>query len=100
MSRFWADLLLLAVLAAAAALLASCASQVVVPREVRVPVPVACISAAGRPQKPALRTAADLMGMDRYRRTLAAWSDLRAYEAYTAELEALIEGCSRIVPAR
>lgn len=100
MSRFGADLLLLAVLAAAAALLASCAHQVVVPREVRVPVPVACIPASGTPTKPQVRTAADLMAMDRYRRTLAAWSDLRAYEVYAAELEALVEGCSRIAPAR
>jgi hypothetical protein len=76
-------------------LLAGCASQTVtVPREVKVAVPVPCVSE--RPQKPALRTEAELLAMDRYRRTLAAWSDLRAYEAYSAELEAVVEGCSRI----
>ena len=78
--------------------LAGCAAQTVtVPREVKVEVPVACVQE--RPQRPALRSEAELLALDRYRRTLAAWSDLKAYEAWAAELEAVVEGCSRI-PAR
>lgn len=83
--------------AGAAVALASCSSaRIEVPKEVKVRVPVACVDAASRPQRPAVRTESDLMAMDRYRRTLAAWSDLRKLEIYAAELEAVVEGCSRI----
>lgn len=93
------DLLLLAVLVACLGGLAGCTASVQVPEQVRVQVPVPCLEAARRPQKPVLRTESDLLAMDRYRRTLAAWSDLRKHEIYAAELEAIVEGCSRI-PAR
>ncbi len=89
-------LLLVATLALSGAL-ASCAHQeLAVPREVRVPVPVPCIAPKDAPARPPLRSQADLLAMDTYRRTLAAWSDLKAYEAYAAELEALVAGCSHI----
>jgi hypothetical protein len=48
------------------------------------------------PARPQTRSEADLMAMDRYRRTLAAWSDLKQLEAYAGELEAIAAGCSRI----
>jgi hypothetical protein len=94
-----ARFLLLCGLATGCAALAACSSAVQVPERVSVEVPVACVSAADVPPRPPLRTEADLMAMDRYRRTLAAWSDLKSLEAYSAKLEAIAQGCSRI-PAR
>lgn len=87
-------LLLLAVLVAAI-LPAGCTQQrVVVPKEVRVQVPVPCV--AERPKRPEFRALADLLLMDQYSRTLAAWADLKRHEIYTAELEAVVEGCARL----
>ena len=95
------NFLLLAVLAAAAAL-AACSGmpEIQVPTEIKVQVPVACVRPEQRPEKPAVRLESDLMAMDRYRRTLAAWSDLKKLEIYSARLEALVEGCSSLPPAR
>jgi type IV pilus biogenesis protein CpaD/CtpE len=91
--------LLLAVLAAAVtASLSGCATSIDVPREVKVPTPVACIDQAKVPAKPAVRSESDLAAMDRYRRTLASWADRLKLVAYAAELEAIVEGCSRIPP--
>lgn len=67
-----------------------------VPREVRVPTPVPCISDADRPKRPALRTRAELLALDEHRRTHAAWSDLWRSRAYLGELEVAVDGCSRI----
>lgn len=91
------NLLLLLVLVAASAL-AACSSlpEVKVPERVSVPTPVPCVDPAQRPPAPQLRSEADLMAMDQYRRTLAAWQDLKKHEAYQAQLEAIVEGCSRI----
>lgn len=85
-------------LAMSCAALVACSSAVQVPERVEVQVPVACVAAADVPKRPPVRTEADLMAMDRYRRTLAAWSDLKSLEAYSTKLEAIAEGCSRIAP--
>jgi hypothetical protein len=94
-----ARILLLVGLAMSCAALVACSSPVQVPERVEVEVPVACVSVSDVPPRPPVRSEADLMAMDRYRRTLAAWSDLKSLEAYSAQLEAIAEGCSRI-PAR
>jgi hypothetical protein len=93
------NLLLLAVLVVVTVPLSGCSSSPVeVPREVKVPTPVACVDQAKIPAKPAVRSESDLVAMDRYRRTLASWSDRLKLQAYAAELEAIVEGCSRIPP--
>jgi ABC-type antimicrobial peptide transport system ATPase subunit len=69
-----------------------------VPERVEVEIPVPCIPASQRPQKPALRTADELMAMDEYSRTLGAWSELEKLWGYAPALEALVEGCSRLPP--
>ena len=78
--------------------LASCTSlpELQVPKETRVPVPVPCVDPAKRPQRPALARDDDLLGLDRGTRTLRAWSDRERLLGYTAELEAVVEGCGRI----
>ena len=93
--------LLLPVAAVAALALASGCStvpEIRVPERVNVQVPVPCVDAAARPQRPATRTESDLLAMDTYRRTLAAWADLTSLRAYAGELEAVVEGCSRLPP--
>lgn len=89
-------LLLLAFVVALA--LGACTSTIEVPKEVKVPTPVPCVADDKRPQRPdpVLRSIDDLLGMDRYRRTIASWSDLLRAEAYIAELEAVVDGCSKI----
>lgn len=89
--------LLLAVIVAAAVPLASCArSPLEIPAEVKVEVPVPCIPPGGRPARPVARTEDELMALGRFQRTLALWSDWLKLQAYSAELEALVDGCSRL----
>lgn len=86
-------LILVAVLA-----LSGCANTqtFTVPKEVKVPVPVACIDEADVPKVPAVATEAELMGMDEYRRTLATWLAYLKLEIYKREAAAVIDRCSRI----
>lgn len=83
---------------AAVTLLMACAGQqtVTIPREVRVPVPIACVKPEDRPKRPRLRTEAEILALDDYKRTLAMWEERRTRDAYEAVLEALIEGCGRV----
>ena len=85
----------------AVALAAGCAElpSVVVPTEVKVEVPIACVPPGGVPQRPATTPETDLMAQDTYRRTLTAWRDLMRLQAYSAELEAVLEGCRRLPSA-
>lgn len=85
------------------ALLASsgCASTALdIPKEVRVPVPVACVAPKERPRQPTLLSDAELLALDGYRFTWALWGDRLERQAYQATLEAVVEGCSRIPPVR
>ena len=94
-------LLLPAAAVSALVLLTACATnQVEIPKTVNVQVPVACVKPEDLPAKPVVRTEAELLAMDRYTRTLAAWSDLKKLEVYSAELEVVAAGCSKIPPAK
>ena len=86
----------------ATALASGCSTipEIAVPEKVLVQVPVPCVHPDSRPPRPATRTEADLLAMDTYGRTLAAWSDLARLRAYAGELEAVVEGCSRIPAAK
>jgi hypothetical protein len=81
------------------ALLAGC-STLNIPKEVRVPVPVPCIDPKDRPQRPALMSDAELLALDRYKRTHALWADRAERQTYQEKLEAVVEGCSRIPELR
>lgn len=91
-------LLLLLIAALATALATGCSSvpEISVPEKVFVQVPVPCVHPDSRPQRPEVRTEDDLLRMDTYGRTLATWSDLTRLRVYAGELEAVVEGCSRI----
>lgn len=88
-------LLLLAVLVACVGA-PGCTSTVQVPERVNVQVPVPCVKPEGKPIRPDLRTEADLFNMPRGLRTLAAWADYLKLAIYAHELEAVVEGCSRL----
>lgn len=89
--RAWMSVLL-------ALALASCSSfpGITVPKEVRVSVPVPCVDPKERPKRPEISLLDDLLAMDPGTRTLRAWAALERLVPYTAELEAIVEGCARI----
>lgn len=92
------NLLLRLVGLAALALAAACTTipEVQVPKEVKVPVAVPCLGPGARPQRPATTSQDELAGMDTYRRTLVVLRDLLRLQAWSAEAEAALDGCSRI----
>lgn len=78
--------------------LASCGGipQVTVPKEVKVQVPVPCVKPDERPKPPAVVDVESLLAMDEGTRTLRVYVDRKRLGLYAAELEAVVEGCSRI----
>ena len=92
-------LLLLAVLVASGSL-AAC-SGVQVPKEIPVPVAVACVDQARRPRLPAaaLRPESEIRDLDDYKVIPALRADRLELADYARKAEAILEGCSRIPPA-
>lgn len=78
--------------------LASCSflPKVQVPKETLVERRVPCVKE--KPVRPALRSPDDILQMDEYRRTLAAWAELEKLWGYLPLVEAVVEGCSRLPP--
>lgn len=86
--------LLLLVALAAAVPLASCTSPIKVPERVSIEVAVPCVRE--KPERPEVYTPEQLLEMPRGVRTIAAWVNMLKLGIYAAELEAVVEGCSRI----
>jgi hypothetical protein len=72
-------------------LLAGCVGNPVIPTEVRVPVPVSCVTE--QPKKPAMLSDAELRALDDFKLPIALTLDRRVRQAYEAELEAVLAGC-------
>lgn len=73
------------------ALLAGCASGPLIPKEVRVPVPVSCIERP--PVRPSMLSDAELLALDDYALVIALARDRRVRQGWEAVLEATIAGC-------
>jgi hypothetical protein len=58
---------------------------------VRVPVAIKCIDKI--PERPQLRTDAELAALDDYGLIILLAKDRRLYQSWTAELLAVVEGC-------
>lgn len=84
--NFWALSLSVAI-----PLLASCSSVQPLPAEVRIPVPVPCITTL--PERPALISDAELQALDDRKFVIALGLDRLHRMAYQAQLEAVLEGC-------
>lgn len=76
-------------------LLSGCASIPNLPKEVLVPVPVACIASSDLPAKPDFVTDAALSVMTDGDLILSLAADRRQNQGYRAELEAVLAGCVR-----
>lgn len=87
-----------ALLAAVAAFsLAGCGLMKPAPLTASVEVPVACVTK--KPTRPSFITEQELVGLSAYQVPIALDLHRIMAQAYIAELEAVVEGCSRI-PAR
>lgn len=78
---------------AAILLLSGCASIPDAPKEVRIPVPVPCLSASDLPEKPNFVTDAALSVMTDGDLILSLAADRRQNQGYRSELEAVLAGC-------
>ncbi len=61
-----------------------------------MPVPTACVKPEQLPERPQFMGDADILAFDSYRRTWALWMDRALRQAYEAQLEAIVEGCSKV----
>lgn len=78
-----------------AVIISGCASIPNPPKEVRIPVPVPCLSASDLPEKPDFVTDAALSVMTDGDLILSLAADRRQNQGYRAELEAVLAGCVR-----
>lgn len=75
--------------------ISGCASIPDTPKEVRIPVPVPCLSASDLPAKPDFVTDAALSVMTDGDLILSLAADRRQNQGYRAELESLLQACTK-----
>jgi len=83
-----------------AAVLAGCATQLEIPKEVPIPVPVACVDRKDLPVPPQIHNEAELLLLDEYDRTLTLWIDYARLQAHRLKLEVIAKRCSEIPAIR
>lgn len=71
---------------------AGCSSVPTAPKEVRIPIPIPCLTFA--PIKPSMLSDAELLALDDYGLVIALARDRRIRQGYEAELESVIEACT------
>ena len=62
--------------------------------EVKVPLAVACVRADQIPAKPATKADADILKMDRRKRTLTVWDERAQLRADDEHVRALLQACA------
>lgn len=70
-----------------------CATDRIVPQEVRIPVPVSCLKEGDSPVRPSMMSDEQLDGLDDKRAVVALGQDRRIRQAYEARLEAALAAC-------
>lgn len=72
-----------------------CGTQPVqLPQKVEVAIQVPCLKKADIPPVPKLSTDAELLAMDRYKRTLVMWAERADRQDYEATLVAVLTACA------
>lgn len=74
-------------------LLGACASQIQLPKEIRIPVPVPCLDAL--PPEPMVSTDEQLLAMGDFELVLVLAADRKALEVSYVELRAAASACVR-----
>lgn len=87
--------LLICLIVLAQALLGGCASQpTIITKTVKVPVGVPCVASADIPAAPQTKSRAEIMKLDRRKRTLTVWDERAQLKADDDQLRAMLKACS------
>jgi len=67
-------------------------AEIKIPEVIYIDRPVPCLPPDGGPKPPEVRTEAQLLALDRYRRTHAVWAERLRLSAYAGEADAALRG--------